>query len=93
MCRSFSLSALKSLSQCRLLQNTILKDQDKIKIADKSVIKFLIMACKLSLLLLNKINVLLLALIYCCGAYGATKEKKDLSLETTERRIKGQFKA
>ena len=51
------------------------------------------MACKLSLLLLNKINVLLLALIYCCGAYGATKEKKDLSLETTERRIKGQFKA
>ena len=40
-------------SQCGLLQNT----------KTERSIKFLIMACKTSLLLLNKINVLLLAFI------------------------------
>ena len=40
------------------------------------------MACKASLLLLNKVNVLLLALIYLQKAYEATKEKKDVGLET-----------
>ena len=38
----------------------ILKDLDKIKIANTSNNKFLIVACKTSLLLLNKINALLI---------------------------------
>ena len=42
----------------------ILKDLDEIKIANISHIKFLIMTGKTGFLLLNKINVLLLALIY-----------------------------
>ena len=42
----------------------ILKDLDEIKVANISHIKFLIMTGKTGFLLLNKINVLLLALIY-----------------------------
>ena len=45
------------------------------------------MACKTSLLLRNKINVLLLALIYRQKkAYEATKEKKDVGSETIYRK-------
>ena len=60
----------------------ILEDLDKIKIENISNMKFSVMACKTSLLLLNKINVLLLA---------QRKRKMWVRKLFTERRTKGEF--
>ena len=53
-----------------------MEDLDKIKIANISNMKFSVMDCKTSLMLLNKINVLLLALIYRRKSVGSNKGKE-----------------
>ena len=76
MCRLFSFSAGQFPSQCGLLQNTNTERLDKIKIANISNMKFLIVAYKTNLLSLIEINVLLLALIYRQKSVGINKGKE-----------------
>ena len=70
-----------------------MEDLDKIKIANISNMKFSVMACKTSLLLLNKINVLLLALIYRRKKLRKQQRKRKMWVRKlfTERRTKGEF--
>ena len=55
--------------------------------------KFSVMACKTSLLLLNKINVLLLALIYLRKKRRKQQRKRKMWVRKlfTERRTNGEF--
>ena len=81
MCGFFSLSVQQFLSECGLLQNTVLKDLGEIKIANISHINFSIMVCKASFLLLNK----------CTFTSTDLSPKKSMKQQRKERCVLGKY--